>query len=93
MYLLLIKKDSFSVNQIYTASRVKDESQKTHAILLIVIFSILQTLLDNEFLSDAFKRSVQEAGQLGHAHPGSCARFACTNQEERYLGEKSGLAP
>jgi hypothetical protein len=43
-------------------------------------FSILQTILDNEFLSDGFRQSMQKAGQSGHAHPGSCEKFVCSKQ-------------
>jgi hypothetical protein len=42
--------------------------------------SILQTLLENQFLSDTFKKSLLEAGQVGHTLPGACDQFVCSKQ-------------
>jgi hypothetical protein len=39
--------------------------------------SILETILENEFLSSAYKKRLQEAGQTGHAYPGSCHKYRC----------------
>lgn len=41
---------------------------------------ILETILENEFLSAAYKKRLLEAGQTGHAYPGSCHKYRCDQQ-------------
>jgi hypothetical protein len=42
--------------------------------------SILETILENEFLSGRYKKRLLEAGQAGHAYPGSCHKYRCDHE-------------
>jgi hypothetical protein len=39
------------------------------------MFSILETVMENEFLSGVYKKRLLEAGQMGHAYSGSCHMY------------------
>jgi len=42
-----------------------------------VASAVLQSILNNEFITATFKRRIQIAGQTGRAYPGSCHKYRC----------------
>jgi len=38
---------------------------------------VLQSILNNQFVTPAFKRRIQQAGQTGYSYPGSCDKYRC----------------
>merc|ERR1719483_846342 len=42
-----------------------------------VATAVLQSILNNQFVTPAFKRRIQQAGQTGYSYPGSCDKYRC----------------
>jgi len=58
-----------------------------------VATAVLQSILNNQFVTPAFKRRIQQAGQTGYSYPGSCDKYRCHHhllpQETKKPSKKS----
>lgn len=58
-----------------------------------VASAVLQSILNNQFITPAFKRRIQIAGQTGYSYPGACDKYRCHHhllpQPEKKQSKKS----
>jgi len=54
-----------------------DRSTQITATEKEVASAVLQSILNNEFITPTFKRRIQIAGQTGYSYPGSCHKYRC----------------
>jgi len=54
-----------------------DRSTQISATEKEVASAVLQSIINNEYITPTFKRRIQKAGQTGYSYPGACHKYRC----------------